>query len=172
MHTETTVQINGSADMVFQYAARVEDWPRLLPHYRGVRVIRAHGNERVVEMRARRNHIPVWWWARQVVLPAERLIRYTHLRGLTRGMEVEWRLERLDGADRVSGLAVGEHPRGVGRGEVAEAREPELLPALRRGGEGRAERVGLFQPPGVGERRAGGHRVVQARGEIVDRDGL
>ncbi len=93
MHTETTVQINGSAETVFRYAARVEDWPRLLPHYRGVRVIRANGNERVVEMRARRNRIPVWWWARQVVLPAERRIRYTHLRGVTRGMEVEWRLE-------------------------------------------------------------------------------
>ncbi|TMI80543.1 MAG: hypothetical protein E6H03_08235 [Bacillati bacterium ANGP1] len=52
---------------------------------------RARGNERVVEMRARRDRIPVWWWARQVVLPAERRIRYTHTRGVTRGMEVEWR---------------------------------------------------------------------------------
>jgi hypothetical protein len=31
-----------------------------------------------------------------VVLPAERRIRYTHLRGITRGMEVEWRLEPED----------------------------------------------------------------------------
>ncbi len=28
--------------------------------------------------------------ARQVILPAEHRIRYTHLRGITRGMEVEW----------------------------------------------------------------------------------
>jgi aromatase len=92
MHTETTVRIQGSADAVFAYAARVEDWPRLLPHYRDVRVIASRAGGRVVEMRARRGPIPVWWWARQEVIPAERRIRYTHLRGVTRGMEVEWRI--------------------------------------------------------------------------------
>lgn len=92
MHTETAVRIQGSADAVFAYAARVEDWPRLLPHYRDVRVIASAAGGRVVEMRARRGRIPVWWWARQEVLPAERRIRYTHVRGVTRGMEVEWRI--------------------------------------------------------------------------------
>jgi aromatase len=93
MHTETAVRIRGSVEAIFRYAARVEDWPRWLPHYRRVRVIETHGPERIVEMRARRSRIPVRWWARQVLLPAERRIRYTHLRGITRGMEVEWRLE-------------------------------------------------------------------------------
>jgi ribosome-associated toxin RatA of RatAB toxin-antitoxin module len=83
-------------ETVFAYAARVEDWPRLLPHYRGVRVIETRGDSRVVEMRARRGTIPVWWWARQVVLPAEGRIRYTHVRGVTTGMEVEWRLAPSD----------------------------------------------------------------------------
>jgi aromatase len=92
MHTETSVRIQGSADAVFAYAARVEDWPRLLPHYRDVRVIASVAGGRVVEMRARRGRIPVWWRARQEVLPAERRIRYTHVRGVTRGMEVEWRI--------------------------------------------------------------------------------
>lgn len=92
MHTETAIRIRGPAEAIFGYAARVEDWPRLLPHYRSVRVLAARGLEKVVEMKARRGGIPVWWWARQVLLPAERRIRYTHLRGVTRGMEVEWRL--------------------------------------------------------------------------------
>jgi len=91
VHTETAVRIEGSQEAIFGYAARVEDWPRLLPHYRSVRVIAASGNERIVEMRARRDRIPVSWWARQVILPSERRIRYTHVRGVTRGMEVEWR---------------------------------------------------------------------------------
>jgi len=91
MHTEACVRMRGSVEAIFDYAARVEQWPEWLPHYRGVRIIEAHGNERVVEMKARRHRIPVWWWARQVLLPAERRIRYTHLRGITRGMEVEWR---------------------------------------------------------------------------------
>jgi aromatase len=84
-------------DTVFAYAARVEDWPRLLPHYRGVRVVETRANARVVEMRARRGALPVWWWARQIVLPAEGRIRYTHVRGVTTGMEVEWRLVPSDG---------------------------------------------------------------------------
>ena len=92
MHTETVAHIDGSAEAVFAYAARIEDWPRLLPHYRSVTVIASAGSERLVEMRARRDRIPVGWWARQVVLPAERRIRYTHVRGVTRGMEVEWRI--------------------------------------------------------------------------------
>jgi aromatase len=97
MHTETAVRIQGTADAVFAYAARVEDWPRFLPHYRGVRVIATQDGARVVEMRARRGRIPVWWWARQIVLPAERRILYTHLRGVTRGMEVEWRITPGEG---------------------------------------------------------------------------
>ena len=92
MHTETVAHIDGSAEAVFAYAARIEDWPRLLPHYRSVTVIASAGSERLVEMRARRDRIPVGWWARQVVLPAEGRIRYTHVRGVTRGMEVEWRI--------------------------------------------------------------------------------
>ncbi len=101
MHTEIAVHIRGSLDSVFAYAARVEDWPRLLPHYRGVRVVEDRGNARIVEMRARRGAVPVWWWARQVLLPAEGRIRYTHVRGVTRGMEVEWRL-----AESGEGVAV------------------------------------------------------------------
>lgn len=92
MHSVTGIRIRGSVDEVFHYAARVEEWPRLLPHYRGVRVIEARGLERIVEMKARRCGIPLWWWARQVLVPTERRIRYTHLRGITRGMEVEWRM--------------------------------------------------------------------------------
>lgn len=90
------MRIRGPMDAVFAYAARVEDWPRLLPHYRGVRVLNADGDARIVEMQARRGPIPVWWWARQLVLPAEGRIRYTHVRGVTSGMEVEWRLAPSD----------------------------------------------------------------------------
>lgn len=92
MHSVMGIRIRGSLDEVFHYAARVEEWPRLLPHYRGVRVIESRGLERIVEMKARRSGIPLWWWARQVLVPTERRIRYTHLRGITRGMEVEWRM--------------------------------------------------------------------------------
>ena len=101
MHTETAIRIRGSVDAIFDYAARVECWPRWLPHYRSVRVLAARGAERTVEMKARRGRLPVWWWARQVVVTAEHRIRYTHVRGVTRGMEVEWRLEPAAGGETV-----------------------------------------------------------------------
>jgi aromatase len=97
MHTETAARIRGPVDVIFGYAARVEEWPRILPHYRGVRILAPDAQGRLVEMKARRGWIPIWWWARQTVLPRERRIRFTHVRGVTRGMEVEWRFER--GAD-------------------------------------------------------------------------
>ena len=90
--------IHGPIDAVFRYGAQVEEWPRLLPHYRGVRVLEDGGASRLVEMKARRGWIPLAWRARQTLLPAEHRIRFTHVRGVTRGMDVEWRLEpRPDG---------------------------------------------------------------------------
>jgi hypothetical protein len=55
--------------------------------------------------------------------------------------QVEQRLEGLHGLDRVGALAVGEHPVGVGRGQVAEAGETERSPAPGRGPEDGAERI-------------------------------
>lgn len=100
VHTETALRIEGSPETIFRYAARVEDWPRILPHYRSVRVLGRLGEGRLVEMRARRGRIPVSWWALQVLLPDAHRIRYTHVRGVTRGMEVEWRIT-ADGSGSV-----------------------------------------------------------------------
>jgi aromatase len=99
MHTETAVRMRGPIEAMFRYAARVEDWPRILPHYREVRVLAADGAGRIVEMKARRGWIPIWWRARQTVLPETHRIRFTHVRGVTRGMEVEWRFDRLAGGE-------------------------------------------------------------------------
>jgi aromatase len=96
VHTETAVRIRGPADTIYRYAAQVERWPRILPHYRDVRVLAADGPARLVEMKARRGWIPLWWCARQTLLPEARRIRFTHVRGITRGMEVEWRLDPVD----------------------------------------------------------------------------
>jgi ribosome-associated toxin RatA of RatAB toxin-antitoxin module len=99
MHTETAVRIRGAPDSIFRYAAQVEQWPRILPHYRGVRVLAAEGPARLVEMKARRGWIPIRWCARQTVLSETRRVRFTHVRGITRGMEVEWRLDPADGGE-------------------------------------------------------------------------
>ena len=84
---------------VLALAADVERWPSLLPHYRFVRLVerRADGGG-IVDMSANRPfglvNWPTWWRSRmQVRMPnggASPFIRYTHIAGVTSGMEVEW----------------------------------------------------------------------------------
>ena len=84
---------------IFALAADVERWPPLLPHYRYVRFLehRVDGGG-IVEMSAFRPfgllRWPTWWRSTMRVYPlggteAPR-VRFTHIGGVTRGMDVEW----------------------------------------------------------------------------------
>jgi ribosome-associated toxin RatA of RatAB toxin-antitoxin module len=83
-------------EVIFRLAAAVEDWPRLLPHYRFVRVLAADGtNQRTVEMAARRDLIgrvglPLRWRAIQTLYPSDTRIEFEHIGGASRGMLVTW----------------------------------------------------------------------------------
>jgi ribosome-associated toxin RatA of RatAB toxin-antitoxin module len=103
MPIENSIQIRASADIIFRLAADVEQWPELLPHYRRVRVLGRRGDQKLVSMAALRDGLPVSWTSIQEPRPGERRILFRHVRGVTRGMSVEWRIEPLaDGATRVS----------------------------------------------------------------------
>ncbi|MGH7728801.1 MAG: type II toxin-antitoxin system RatA family toxin, partial [Vulcanimicrobiaceae bacterium] len=92
--TSNAIEISAPPQRIYALAAATERWPELLPHYRFVRVLeRRSGNARVVEMAARRDWIPVRWVAEQENDPATPRIRFRHIAGATRGMEVEWRFE-------------------------------------------------------------------------------
>lgn len=91
----------------FRLAHQVDLWPELLPHYRWVRF--HEGSPRdggLVEMAARRDFgrmaWPLWWVSRMMVDHVERSIRYTHVDGITRGMEVEWVIRPLYSGSRVT----------------------------------------------------------------------
>lgn len=102
MHTENRIAIRGSIEQIFAMASAVEEWPRLLPHYRWVHVLSGKAPEdRVVEMAARRNGFPVWWVARQRLDPLRYQIHFTHVRGISRGMEVTWFLHAEGGVVQV-----------------------------------------------------------------------
>jgi ribosome-associated toxin RatA of RatAB toxin-antitoxin module len=98
--TSISRRINADPDTVFRLAAAVEDWPRILPHYRWVRVlVPASQHRRTVEMAARRDvvgrlGIPLRWTAIQTCEPSSRRIEFEHIRGVTRGMYVAWSIER------------------------------------------------------------------------------
>lgn len=91
MHTENEILIRADAVEVYRLAAPVERWPEILPHYRWVRVLEDDGEgQRLVEMAARRDRIPVRWRAEQRLFPGEPRITFRHVGGVTKGMEVEW----------------------------------------------------------------------------------
>jgi ribosome-associated toxin RatA of RatAB toxin-antitoxin module len=101
MHVESEVLIRADVRAVYDLAAHVERWPKLLPHYRWVRILEGDGERRLVEMAARRDFIPVRWWAVQERFPDVPRITFRHVRGPTRGMEVEWSFEQHTDGVRV-----------------------------------------------------------------------
>ena len=86
----------------FEVAADVENWPRILPHYRWVRFARKHAfGHGVVEMAAWRRfpagiHYPTWWVSEMRVDRTEPAVYYRHVRGVTRGMAVKWEFSPVD----------------------------------------------------------------------------
>ena len=96
MNTVNCALIQGDPTRIFELASRVEDWPRLLPHYRSVEVLETTTSDRLVFMHCSRHFGPFTWpcrWkARQELVPIERRILFRHIAGPAKGMEVEWRL--------------------------------------------------------------------------------
>src|SRR5258706_4001109 len=93
MHTENRITIHGDMDHIFAVASAVEAWPQWLPHYRWVTVLSGAPPDRVVEMAAHRDGLPVRWTAHQRLEPAQHRLHFTHVRGISRGMAVTWFLE-------------------------------------------------------------------------------
>jgi ribosome-associated toxin RatA of RatAB toxin-antitoxin module len=84
------VLVNAPPARIFALAGATERWPKILPHYRFVRVLEERGASRVVEMAARRGFIPVRWRAEQTNDAATPCIDFRHLSGWTKGMSVRW----------------------------------------------------------------------------------
>lgn len=91
--------IAAPADACFVVAADVERWPDILPHYRHVRFHdrRDFGHGRV-EMSAWRDFAgplrwPTWWVSDMRLDRDAPAVHYTHVDGITRGMDVVWSFE-------------------------------------------------------------------------------
>ncbi|MBV8244647.1 MAG: SRPBCC family protein [Candidatus Eremiobacteraeota bacterium] len=101
-HTENAIEIAAPASRIFALAADTARWPEFLPHYRYVRTLREDGDGKTLAMGAWRDFIPVSWVARQWNDERTPSIRFHHVRGWTRGMDVEWKFERTAAGTRVS----------------------------------------------------------------------
>jgi ribosome-associated toxin RatA of RatAB toxin-antitoxin module len=102
MHANQSIDMAAPAAAIYALAQDVASWPRLLPHYRYVRVLRETSDERIAVMAARRSWIPVRWIARERLHPNIPRIEFTHLSGWTAGMEVAWTFEPTPHGTRVT----------------------------------------------------------------------
>jgi len=111
--------IRAPLESVYAAASEVERWPAILPHYRWVR--RLDGN--LVEMAAWRPfgplRYPTWWVSEMTLDRAAGEIRYRHIRGITRGMKVVWRLVEGEGGVDVEIVHTWDGPRWPLIGRVA-----------------------------------------------------
>src|SRR2546425_5367589 len=106
MRTLDQTTIRAPVERAFEAASQVERWPEILPHYRWVRFLERRESGGIVEMAAWRPfgplRYPTWWVSEMTVDPRGREIRYRHVRGITRGMNVAWRFAPVDGGVTVT----------------------------------------------------------------------
>src|SRR2546425_2162097 len=136
MRTVDQTVIRVPMERAFQVASDVERWPEILSHYRWVRFLDRHQRGGTVEMAAWRPfglfRYPTWWVSEMTLDRAAREIRYRHVRGITTGMDVVWRL--VGESDGVAGTIV--HARTGPTGPLAApggapvVRRPGLIPRM------------------------------------------
>src|ERR1700736_1686630 len=100
--TRNTVEVAAPPKAVYALASATEKWPQILPHYRYVRVLEDRGATRLVAMGAWQDVFPIRWVAEQTNDPLVPHIAFHHVRGWTRGMDVEWIFEPIGGGTRVT----------------------------------------------------------------------
>ncbi|MGH7525248.1 MAG: SRPBCC family protein [Gemmatimonadales bacterium] len=97
MRTVDRLRMRAPVERVFRAAEDVERWPALLRHYRWVRILERRSDGALVEMAAWRPfgilNYPTWWVSEMGVDPRAPAVHYRHVRGITTGMDVVWRLE-------------------------------------------------------------------------------
>jgi aromatase len=90
MQTGNSIIIHAPRELIFETAADLAGWPRILPHYRYVQFLSRFPSHSVVKMAARRSGIPISWTSEFVVDREQMELRFLHLKAFTRGMRVVW----------------------------------------------------------------------------------
>jgi ribosome-associated toxin RatA of RatAB toxin-antitoxin module len=112
------IEVDAPPAAVWSLARDVTRWQALLPHYGRSRLVRRDADDRsVVAFVARRPlpgvlgavglGIPVAWRSRCWSMPAEPggagpRLRFVHVAGVTRGMDVTWRIEPTSTGCRIT----------------------------------------------------------------------
>jgi len=106
--------VRSSVPRIFEIVRNVEHWPALLTHYRFVRFRERTASSGIVEMSANRPfgvvNWPTWWLSQMAVDEVAPAVRFHHIGGVTKGMDVEWSFEPVPGGTHVRLLHVWDGP--------------------------------------------------------------
>lgn len=110
MRSEIGIDIDAPAGRVFALARDCERWSTLLPHYVRSRRVDTEGpGSLIIDFVARRPLVPVLgidlpvvWRSRTWNEPETLRLRFQHVAGATRGMDVTWRIEPRGAGCRVT----------------------------------------------------------------------
>jgi len=90
MHKTNSIVMHAPKVAIFETAANLELWPKILPHYRYIRFLERGADRNVVVMAARRSGIPISWTSEQIINRNRLEIHFLHLKAWTKGMRVVW----------------------------------------------------------------------------------
>lgn len=90
MHTGNSIIIQAPREAIFEAAANLELWPKILPHYRYIDYVERSPDRNVVVMAAVRAGIPISWTSEQEIDREKCEVRFRHLKSWTKGMMVTW----------------------------------------------------------------------------------
>jgi ribosome-associated toxin RatA of RatAB toxin-antitoxin module len=90
MHKTNSIVMHAPKGAIFETAADLELWPKILPRYRYIHFFERGPDRNVVVMAARRSGIPISWTSEQFIDRSRFEIHFHHLKAWTRGMRVVW----------------------------------------------------------------------------------
>jgi len=90
MHKNNSILVQAPKVAIFETAANLELWPKMLPHYRYIRFLERGPDRNIVVMAAKRSGIPISWTSEQIIDRTRLEIHFHHLKAWTKGMRVVW----------------------------------------------------------------------------------
>ena len=95
MHKVNSILMHAPKTVIFETAANLELWPKILPHYRYIRFLERGPDRNMVIMAAKRSGIPISWISEQIIDRDKFEIHFHHLRAWTKGMHVVWTFSEM-----------------------------------------------------------------------------
>jgi len=95
MHKTNSILMHTPKATIFETAADLELWPKILPHYRYIEFLERGPDRNIVVMAAWRSGIPISWTSEQIIDRDKFEIRFHHVKDWTKGMRVVWTFSDL-----------------------------------------------------------------------------